>query len=37
MRVMTKAVFHTELKHSKQKLAGHFTEPDAKKVIVIQK
>lgn len=34
---MTKVAVHTELKHSKQKLAGHFTELDAKKVNIIQK
>lgn len=34
---MTKIGVNTELKHSKQKLVGHFTEPDAKKVNVIQK
>lgn len=36
MRMMTKVV-NTESKHSNQKLAGHFAEPDAKKVSVIQK
>lgn len=34
---MTKVVVNTESKHSNQKLTGHFAEPDAKKVSIIQK
>lgn len=36
MSMMAKIGGNTVLKHSKQKLTGHFTEPDAKKVNKIQ-
>lgn len=34
--MMTKVTVNTESKHTKQKLAGHFLESDAKKVRVVQ-